>query len=120
MSQIYFKDELRYWMKEVNELYTKFKEAADKESDNTKKIDILNHVIMLNFIKASFKLQEIMFEKINNIESVFDKLPKTNEFDEVREEIKNVKKLAESTLLPLKQVQDEFKEIQKRGNNVYG
>ena len=52
--------------------------------------------------------------------NALDKLPKTEEFKEVKEEVKEFKDIADSTLIPLKKDREKLEELQKRGNDIYG
>jgi hypothetical protein len=68
----------------------------------------------------AYELIERIVKTINSLGIAIDKLPKRQEFDDVRNEVDKQRKKVQSTLEPIKKAYEEQFEREKRGDAVYG
>jgi hypothetical protein len=108
------------------EEWLKNSEREIKELDKDNKVypelsNIYNHLAISQIhTKFIYTLLKHIVTSVENIDSLLEKLPKTAEFEEISKEVKNVKELANSTLVPMQEEREELKKLQERGSNIYG
>jgi phosphoglycerate-specific signal transduction histidine kinase len=68
-------------------------------------------LILLYHIRTSYKFHNLIFNELNQIIAALNKLPKTEEFNQIREEVQNIHELANDTLLPIKKEREKMEKI---------
>lgn len=94
---------------------------ADEENDIDKKIqwDILG--ILCETVGYNYQLTVSHLQDLNTLSNAIEKLPKSTEFDDLKEALRKTSERVKQTLEPIKEAYDRAKDFEKRmiENGIY-
>lgn len=94
---------------------------ADEENDIDKKIqwDILG--ILCETVGYNYQLTVSHLQDLNTLSNAIEKLPKSAEFDDLKEALRKTSERVKQTLEPIKEAYDRAKDFEKRmiENGIY-
>lgn len=94
---------------------------ADEENDIDKKIqwDILG--ILCETVGYNYQLTVSHLQDLNILSNAIEKLPKSAEFDDLKEALRKTSERVKQTLEPIKEAYDRAKDFEKRmiENGIY-
>lgn len=94
---------------------------ADEENDIDKKIqwDILG--ILCETVGYNYQLTVSHLQDLNTLSDAIEKLPKSAEFDDLKEALRKTSERVKQTLEPIKEAYDRAKDFEKRmiENGIY-
>lgn len=94
---------------------------ADEENDIDKKIqwDILG--ILCETVGYNYQLTVSHLQDLNTLSSSIEKLPKSAEFDDLKEALRKTSERVKQTLEPIKEAYDRAQDFEKRmtENGIY-
>ena len=96
------------------------KKLARKETDE--KIRLLLTLAGQTLLRVSFllKLGGYNLLSIKQLSVIIEKLPERKEIDQLKAEAKEDKKRVLETLIPIRKLVEDSKELNKRGEDIYG
>lgn len=98
----------------------KLKSEIEKETDVQRQYQLYKHLGIFQNFKALFLTVGISFESIIDIKDAIDRLPKKDEFEDVKKKLQSTDEKIKSTLEPIKKLYDQYQESEKRVGDYLG